>query len=34
MAFCFGQSLTKHYDPEGDDRFVERIVRLIESGQL
>lgn len=34
MAFCFGQSLTKHYDPEGDDRYTERVVRLVESGQL
>lgn len=34
MAFCFGNSLAKHYDPEGDDRFTERVVRLVESGQL
>lgn len=34
LAFCFGQSLTKRYDPEGEDREIERIVRLIESGQL
>jgi hypothetical protein len=34
MAFCFGNSLTKRYDPEGDDRYVERVVRLVESGQL
>ena len=34
MAFCFGNSLTKHYDPEGDDRYTERVVRLVESGQL
>lgn len=34
MAFCFGNSLTKRYDPEGDDRFTERVVRLVESGQL
>ncbi len=34
FAFLFGQSLTKHYDPEGDDRYTERIVRMVESGQL
>ena len=33
-AFCFGNSLTKRYDPEGDDRYTERVVRLVESGQL
>lgn len=34
IAFLFGQSLTKHYDPEGEDAEIERIVRLVESGQL
>ncbi len=34
MTFCFGNSLTKRYDPEGDDRYTERVVRLVESGQL
>ena len=34
IAFCFGNSLNKHYDPEGDDRYTERIVRMVESGQL
>lgn len=34
IAFCFGQSLNKKYDPEGDDRFTERVVRMVESGQL
>lgn len=34
MVFCFGNSLTKRYDPEGDDRYTERVVRLVESGQL
>ncbi len=34
MAFCFGNSLSKRYDPEGDDRYTERVVRLVESGQL
>lgn len=34
IAFIFGQSLNKHYDPEGDDRFTERVVRMVESGQI
>ncbi|MBO5698729.1 MAG: DUF4294 domain-containing protein [Bacteroidaceae bacterium] len=34
IALCFGNSLTKRYDPEGEDKEVERIVLLIESGQL
>ena len=34
IAFCFGQSLTKKYDPEGDDYFTERVVKMVESGQL
>lgn len=34
IAFCFGQSLNKKYDPEGDDSFTERVVRMVESGQL
>ena len=34
MAFFFVISLTKRYDPEGDDRYTERVVRLVESGQL
>lgn len=34
LAFCFGQSLTKKYDPEGDDYFTERVVKMVESGQL
>lgn len=34
VAVFFGQSLTKRYDPEGDDRYTERVVRLVESGQL
>lgn len=34
LAFCFGQSLTKRYDPQGDDQFTERIVLMVESGQL
>ncbi|RRD80242.1 DUF4294 domain-containing protein [Alloprevotella sp. OH1205_COT-284] len=34
VGFIFGLSLNKHYDPEGDDRFTERVVRMVESGQL
>lgn len=34
FAFCFGQSLNKKYDPEGDDYFTERVVKMVESGQL
>lgn len=34
IAFCFGNSLTKRYDPEGEDRYIERVVRMVESGQL
>ena len=34
IALLFGNSLNKHYDPEGEDKEIERIVLLIESGQL
>lgn len=34
FAWTFGASLTKKYDPEGDDKETERIVRLVESGQM
>lgn len=34
LALCFGNSLAKRYDPEGEDREIEKIVQLIESGQL
>lgn len=34
LAGLFGNSLTRHYDPEGDDRFTERIVKMVESGQI
>ncbi len=34
LAYCFGNSLNKRYDPDGDDRFTERVVRMVESGQL
>lgn len=34
VAGLFGNSLTKHYDPEGTDKYTERIVRMVESGQI
>lgn len=34
VAFIFGLNLNKKYDPEGDDRYTERVVRLVESGQI
>lgn len=34
VAVLFGNSLNKHYDPEGDDRYTERVVRMVESGLL
>jgi len=34
FAWTFGASLTKKYDPEGKDRLTERVVLMVESGQL
>lgn len=34
FAWTFGASLTKKYDPEKTDRLTERIVLLVEAGQL
>lgn len=34
FAWMFGASLKKEYDPEGKDRITERVVRLVEAGQL
>ena len=34
FAALFGASLKKEYDPEGEDRLTERIVILVENGQL
>lgn len=34
FAWAFGASLTKTYDPEGTDRLTERVVRMVEAGQL
>ncbi len=34
FAWAFGASLKKQYDPEGIDRLTERVVLLVEAGQL
>ncbi len=34
FAALFGASLKKHYDPAGDDALTERVILLVESGQL
>lgn len=34
FASLFGASLKKHYDAEGEDAMVERVILLVESGQL
>ena len=34
FAWAFGASLKKEYDPDGTDRLTERIVLMVESGQL
>ena len=34
FAWAFGASLKKEYDPEGPDRLTERVVLLVEAGQL
>ena len=34
FAWTFKASLKKHYDPEGDDRLTERVVRQVEAGLL
>ena len=34
VAVLFGNSLSKKYDPEGDDRYSERVVRMVEAGLL
>ena len=34
FAWCFGASLKKGYDPEGGDRLTERVVLMVEAGQL
>ena len=32
IAVLFGNSLNKKVDPEGDDRYTERVVRMVEAG--
>ena len=34
IALLFGNSLAKKYDPEGDDRYTERVVTMVEAGLL
>ena len=34
FAWGFGASLKKEYDPEGKDRLTERVVRMVEAGQI
>ena len=34
FAAPFGASLKKEYHPEDDDKMVERVVTLVENGQL
>lgn len=34
FAGLYGNSLTKKYNPQGEDKFTERIVLMVESGQL
>lgn len=34
FAWAYGASLTKKYDPEGVDKATERVVLMVESGQL
>lgn len=34
FAWLFGASLKKAYDPNGKDKFTERVVRQVESGQI
>ncbi|MEE1092629.1 MAG: DUF4294 domain-containing protein, partial [Prevotella sp.] len=34
FAWTFGASLRKKYEPDGDDKLVERVVLQVEAGQL
>lgn len=34
FAALFGASLKKEYDPDKDDKMVERVITLVENGQL
>lgn len=34
IAVLFGNSLNKKYDPDSDDRYTERVVRMVEAGLI
>lgn len=34
LGLLFGNSLARHYDPQGDDQLLERVVRMVEAGTL
>lgn len=34
IAVLFGNSLNKKYDPDGDDRYTERVVRMVEASLI
>lgn len=34
FAGLYGSSLTKKYDPQGEDKYTERIVLMVEAGQI
>lgn len=34
FSSLFGANLKKRYDPKGDDRYTEMVIRMVESGQL
>lgn len=34
ITVLFGNSLNKKYDPDGDDRYTERVVRMVEAGLI
>lgn len=34
IAVLFGNNLNKKYDPDGDDRYTERVVRMVEAGLI
>lgn len=34
FAALFGASLKKEYEPDGDDALTERVILLVESGQI
>ena len=34
FAWVYGASLMKKYDPEGEDRMTERVILMVEAGQL